>query len=78
LTAPSNNLDRQQTIYFQTIFNKEGEDWKINIPSTFSYTEKQIEQGVHGSNRNKQYRKMVRDEILKLDSLKTVATEWNY
>jgi hypothetical protein len=77
LSAPSNSLTRSTKIHFQVEMNKENGAWKVNIPSSLSYTQKQINIGI-SYRGGKEYREMVVDEIKQLESSTEVAQEWIY
>ena len=61
-------------IKFMVDFNFENEQWKINLPSTYSYLHRQLRRISHNPKQNwdkqtgtkgeKSYRKMIRDEII--------------
>ena len=78
LTAPSNSLTRVQNISFTVDMVYENDEWKVNVPSTLSYTRKQIGIGIQGYDKQKVYREMVRDDLKKLDEKIVVPSEWVY
>ena len=61
-------------IKFIVHFNLENDEWKINIPSTYSYLHRQLRRISHNPNQNwdkqtgtkgeKSYREMIRNEII--------------
>lgn len=81
INAGSNMLSRKETISFVVLANRENGAWKINVPSTFDFTQKQINIGVQGTQRSVKYRQMVREEVAELDEGKnkvTIAQAWEY
>lgn len=82
MKAPSNKLNRQETIRFNLVCRKESGKWKVNAVSTLSYSDTQIKRGMpYGSNQHKNYRQMVIDEVKKTGDDKrpvVVGAEWLY
>ncbi len=79
LKLPSNMLKIQKPIHFSVEMRKEGHRWKMNLPSTYSYTEHQISGPMsHNTAMNHEWRKMVRANMAKMDNKKAVAAVWNY
>ncbi|OJJ21179.1 hypothetical protein BKI52_11470 [marine bacterium AO1-C] len=63
----SNILQESTNIYFSVDFNKENGQWKINLPSTFSYTSNQVAKVGRFTEGPRIYRKRVRSDLKKLD-----------
>ena len=82
MSAPSNKLNRRETIRFNLVCRKESGKWKVNAVSTLSYSDTQIKRGMpYGSNQHKNYRQMVIDEVKKTGDEKrpvVVGAEWLY
>lgn len=79
LRAPSNKLERKEDISFNATCHKENGKWRVNVPSTMSYSTYQIRKGMpFGPDQNKKYRQMVIDEVNKMESKSKnkVAAEW--
>ncbi len=75
LSAPSNILKRQKTVNYSVIMHKEDGQWKINVPSTYSYTTAQIFDAAGFNNRraySKQFKEVIITEIEKLNDGKPV------
>lgn len=81
----SNILMNPTRVHFKIRLQKEGEQWKINVPSTFSYTKIQIGLATTGggTNTKAEYKKMVIEEVNKhlssdgqSDKKTEVALEW--
>jgi len=64
----SNILERRDFIRFDLLLNKEEGEWKINLPSSFYYTKHQIiKTGPNFPTGHKNYRKMVRDQLIEVN-----------
>ncbi len=65
LRAPSNMLVTKQKINFQVTMKKEDGRWKMNLPSAYSYSERQITGSImmRSSTTSKQWREMVRNSV---------------
>lgn len=82
----SNILKEPNNIPFDVVFHKEGGAWKINVPSTFHYTNLQIQLATQpgtGTMNKQAYKKMVIDEVnqflggeSKDGKKREVALEW--
>ena len=69
----SNILDSQKNMRFDVDFNFENDNWKINLPTTFKYTENQIMNvGRNFQEGRKQYRQMIRTGLNDLDKQRDV------
>jgi len=69
----SNILDNNKTMRFDVDFNFENDAWKINLPTTFKYTEHQIMNvGRNFQEGRKQYRQMIRTGLNDLDKKRDV------
>lgn len=78
LSLNSNILERTSVIPFKVLFKYEDGQWKINIPSTFSYTENQVAKvGSYGSGPG-MFRQKVRQELKEIDPKISFATELMY
>ena len=75
---PSDQLVRREVIPFDVVLHLEKGAWKINLPSSYEYTDSQIARGISSMNRNKEYRKMVLEELKKTDEKVLVGPEWAY
>lgn len=74
----SDQLSRSEVIPFTVVLHQENGKWKINLPSTYAYTDNQIARGVSGMNKQKEYRKMVLNELREMDQKITIGPEWEY
>lgn len=74
----ADQLNMPESIPFEVVLHKEKGNWKINLLSTYSYTTYQLRRGLPNMSRGKEYRKMVRDEIQKVDADMVIGPEWEY
>lgn len=74
----SDQLSRSEVIPFDIVLHQENGTWKINLLSTYGYTDIQIARGISGMNRNKEYRKMVLDELRETDDKIEIGPQWAY
>lgn len=82
----SNILKEPNIIPFDVAFHKEGGAWKINVPSTFHYTNLQVQLATQpgtGTMNKQAYKKMVIDEVNRFlggeskgGKKREVALEW--
>ena len=68
-------LNQQTNINFNIELNKEGGEWKINIPSTLGYTNRQISIGTQGS-AGHAFQNIVTEEIRELNDGVDVPSDW--
>lgn len=69
----SNILDSKKNMRFDVDFNFENDAWRINLPTTFKYTEHQIMNvGRNFQEGRKQYRQMIRTGLNDLDKQRDV------
>ncbi|HAS46833.1 MAG TPA: hypothetical protein DCS93_40485 [Microscillaceae bacterium] len=67
LSLYSNILQTRSKIYFSVDLNKENGQWKVNLPSTFSYTSNQVFKVGRFTEGPRLYRERVRTDLKKLD-----------
>ena len=67
LSLYSNILQTSTKIYFSVDLNKENGQWKVNLPSTFSYTSNQVFKVGRYTEGPRLYRERVRTDLKKLD-----------
>jgi len=72
----SNMLTKSVPIHFTVNFNKQEGQWKINVPSTFAYTEKQIERAAMSESSKKKYRFSLIEEVEKMDVAIRISPDW--
>lgn len=75
LSAPSNILKRKKSIDFVVIMYKEDNQWKVNVPSTYSYTTAQVYDSANYTNREayfNQYKEMIIADIEKMMDGKSI------
>ncbi|KAA3641091.1 MAG: hypothetical protein DWQ02_01090 [Bacteroidetes bacterium] len=64
----SNILSPPKEIMFYIEFNKEEDKWKVNLPSTFSYTKNQISRAIINNNQvDKKYREKILRDLKQID-----------
>lgn len=73
LRASSNLLQRTTNVNFTVKMTKENNQWKLNLPSTYHYTENQIRYVNGGS---KQWREMVRNNVSSVGDDVLIGNEW--
>lgn len=73
LRATSNLLQRPTNVSFTVKMTKEDGHWKINMPSTYSYTENQIRYVNGGA---KQWREMVRNNVSSVGEDVLIENAW--
>jgi hypothetical protein len=78
LSLPSNILERISSISFKVHFTYEKGKWKIDLPSTFSYTENQIAKvGTYG-NGPSLFRQKVREDLKEINAMINFDAELMY
>ena len=79
LSMPSNILKMQKTIRFSVNMTKEDGQWKVNLPSGYSYTNRQIQGNfVSSPQASAQWREMIRKNITDLSDGRYIHDDWNY
>lgn len=69
LSAPSNILKTKKNVKYNVIMHKEDDQWKINLPSTYSYTTAQIYDSATLNNRQayaNQFKQIIISDVEKL------------
>lgn len=78
LSLPSNILERISSISFKVHFKYEKGQWKIDLPSTFSYTENQIAKVGRYGNGPSLFRQKVREDLKDIDAKISFDAELMY
>ena len=74
----SNILKTSERISFWVKLKKENGQWKVNLPSTFSYTNKQIDMVGEYNSGPREYREMIRNSLTKFNPNTKFAPELVY
>ena len=74
--AFSNMLTKTVPIHFKIKLRQQERQWKINVPSTFAYTEQQIEKAATNKSLKQKYRSNIIEEIEKMDKTIRVHPKW--
>ncbi len=80
IQANSNMLTQKQKVNFQIEMTKENNQWKLNLPSAYAYSENQIRATslYNRGNANKKWREMVIENVSSVGDDVYVGNEWMY